>query len=310
MNQSAKIYVSGHSGMIGSAMVRRLTADGYTNIITRTHGELDLSRQEEVERFFERERPEYVFHIAAKTGGVMLNKEFPTEYLTEGTYIALNVLNAAHHYGSKGVVYVSSANIYPEDAPQPMKEELFLTGKMPYFWEGYALAKSVGVKFCESIHRQFGKKFIPAILTAVYGLNDHGTTVTPMLLDKFAKAVLCQEPTVEIWGTGNTMREFTNSADLCDALLFLMEHYEGGAPINVSANDELSIRAYAELLKEISSFTGELVFDTSKPDNANRQLLDTTKLRALGWTPKISLIDGLREVYQEHLEWMKERKQQ
>lgn len=307
MDHGAKIYVSGHSGMIGSAMVKRLTADGYTNIITRSHAELDLSRQEDVERFFESERPDYVFHIAAKTGGVMLNKEFPTEYLTEGTYIALNVLNAAHHYDAKGAVYLSSANIYPENAPQPMKEELFLTGKMPCFWEGYALAKSVGVKFCESVHRQFGKKFIPAVLTAVYGLNDHGTTVTPMLMDKFAKAVLCQEPTVEIWGTGSSLREFTNSADLCDALLFLMEHYEGGMPINVGSADEYSIREYAELLKEISGFTGELVFDTSKPDSANRQLLDTTKLRALGWAPKVSLADGLREVYQEHLEWMKEK---
>ena len=307
MDHGAKIYVSGHSGMIGSAMVRRLAADGYTNIITRTHAELDLSRQAEVERFFERERPEYVFHVAAKTGGVMLNKEFPTEYLTEGTYIALNVLNAAHHYDAKGAVYLSSANIYPENAPQPMKEELFLTGKMPYFWEGYALAKAAGVKFCESVHQQYGKRFIPAVLGAVYGFNDHGTTVTPMLMDKFAKAVLNDEPAVEIWGTGRTLREFTNSADVCDALLFLMEHYEGGAPINVSSGDERSIREYAELLQEISGFKGELFFDTTKPDSATRQLLDTTKLRALGWSPKIKLAEGLKEVYQEHLQWRKEQ---
>lgn len=306
MNLDSKIYVSGHSGMIGSAMVKRLEGDGYTNIITRTHGELDLARQADVERFFERERPEYVFHIAAKTGGVMLNKEFPTEYLTEGAYIALNVLNAAHRYDAKGVVYVSSANIYPESAPQPMGEELFLAGKMPQFWEGYGLAKASGVKFCESVHQQYGKRFIPAVLGAVYGLNDHGTTVTPMLMDKFAKAVVCDEPSVEIWGTGRTLREFTNSADVCGALLFLMEHYEGGAPINVSSGDERSIGEYAELLKEISGFKGELVFDTTKPDSANRQLLNTAKLRALGWAPEISLEDGLREVYQEHLQWMKE----
>ena len=307
MDKNSKIYVSGHTGMVGSAMVNRLAADGYTNVITHTHAELDLSRQAEVESFFEQEQPEYVFHIAAKTGGVMLNKEYPTEYLTEGTYIALNVLNAAHQYGAKGIVYVSSANIYPENAPQPMKEELFLSGRMPYFLEGYAIAKAAGVKFCESVHRQFDKRFIPAVLGAVYGFNDHGTTVTPMLMDKFAKAVLCHEPVVEIWGTGNPLREFTNSEDVCDALLFLMEHYEGGTAINVSSGDERSIREYAGLLQEISGFRGELVFDTSKPDSANRQLLDTTKLRALGWSPKVDFVDGLRGVYREHLQWMKEK---
>lgn len=309
MEQDAKIYVTGHTGMIGSTMLKRLESDGYTNIVTRSHTELDLSCQSAVDAFFALERPEYVFHIAAKTGGVMLNREYPTEYLTDGTYIALNVLNAAHIYGAKGVVYLSSANIYPENAPQPMKEELFLSGKMPFFLEGYALAKSIGVKFCECVYRQFGKKFIPAVLGAVYGLNDHGTTVTPMLMDKFAKAVLCGEPTVEIWGTGSTKREFTNSEDVCDALLFLMEHSEGGAPINVSSNDERSVREYAELLKEISGFRGELVFDTSKPDSANRQLLDTSKLRALGWSPKIDLWDGLKAVYEEHLAWMRRKLQ-
>lgn len=307
MNLESKIYVSGHTGMIGSAMIRRLVADGYTNIVTKTHSELDLSQQREVEKFFEQERPEYVFHIAAKTGGVMLNKEFPTDFLAEGTYIALNVLNAAHRYEAKGVVYVSSAKIYPENAPQPMKEELFLTGKTPNLWEGYSLAKSIGVKFCESVHKQFGKKFIPVILGTVYGLNDHGTSVTPMLMDKFAKAVLCNEPTVEIWGTGRALREFTNSTDVCDALLFLMEHYEGGGPINVSSGDERSIREYAELLKEVFDFQGDLVFDSSKPDSENRQLLDTTKLCTLGWFPKVRLEDGVREVQQEHLQWMKER---
>jgi len=304
MYKDSKIYVSGHTGMVGCAMVARLQAEGYTNIITRTHQELDLTRQAEVEAFFEAERPEYVFHIAAKTGGVMLNKKYPTEYLSEGTLIALNVLNAAHLYNAKGVVYLSSVNIYPEDAIQPIKEELFLTGSFPRFWEGYALAKSTGVQFCESVYRQYGKKFIPAVSGAVYGLNDHGTTVTPMLMDKFAKAVLYYEPAVEIWGTGTASREFTNSLDLCDALLFLMEHYEGGTPINVGSSDEHSIREYAEILKKISGFQGELVFDASKPDSAHRQLLDTTKLRALGWKPKIDLLDGLKEVYAEHMEWM------
>ena len=188
MKKNVKIYVTGHSGMLGSEMMRRLEADGYTNVITRTHQELNLTRQADVEAFFEKEQPEYVFHIAAKTGGVMLNKQYPVDYLSEGTLIALNVLNAAYTYGAKGVVYVSSANIYPEDAPQPMGEELFMSGNLPFFWGGYALAKTVGVKFCECANRQVGKHFVSAVLPAVYGLNDHGTTVMPMLMDKFADA--------------------------------------------------------------------------------------------------------------------------
>lgn len=200
MNKHSKIYVTGHSGMLGSAMLKHLRSQGYTNIITRTHSELDLTRQADVEAFFEQERPEYIFHIAAKTGGVMLNKQYPLDYLSEGTLIALNVLNAAYKYEAKGVVYVSSANIYPEDAPQPMGEDLFMSGRLPLFWGGYALAKTVGVKFCECAARQSGRHFVAAVLPAVYGLNDHGSTVMPMLLDKFADGVLNDKPDVTIWG--------------------------------------------------------------------------------------------------------------
>lgn len=308
MNKSAKIYVTGHTGMLGSAMMTRLQADGYTNIITRTHKELDLTRQADVEAFFGAERPEYVFHIAAKTGGVMLNKQYPVEYLSEGTLIALNVLNAANTYGAKGVVYVASANIYPEDAPQPMSEELFMTGRQPFFWGGYALAKTVGIKFCECVYRQHGKHFVSAVLPAVYGLNDYGTTVMPMLLDKFADAVTTGKPDVTIWGTGNAYREFIHSKDVVDALLFLVEHGEGGQHYNVGSGEEHSIKELAGILKKVSCFKGGLVFDTSKPDSAGRQFLNSAKLYSLGWKPKISFAEGVKEVYEEHLKRLKEKK--
>lgn len=307
MNKNSKIYVSGHSGMLGSAVMSKLQADGYTNILTRTHKELDLTRQADVEAFFAAEHPEYVFHIAAKTGGVMLNKQYPVDYLAEGTLIALNVLRAAYTCGAKGVVYVSSANVYPEDAPQPMAEELFMSGRLPFFWGGYALAKTVGVKFCECANRQSARHFVSAILPAVYGLNDHGTTVMPMLVDKFADAVLTGKPDVTVWGTGNVRREFIHSADVADALRFLMEHGESGQHYNVGSGEEHTIRELAEILKDVSGFQGELVFDTTKPESAGRQFLDSTKLYDLGWRPKVPFEDGVREVYLEHLKYSREK---
>lgn len=308
MDRSSKIYVTGHAGMLGSAMMARLQLEGYTNIITRTHKELDLTRQSDVEAFFEVERPEYVFHIAAKTGGVMLNKQYPVEYLTEGSLIALNVLSAANTYGAKGVVYVASANVYPEDALQPMSEELFMTGRQPFLLGGYALAKTLGIKFCECAHRQHGKQFVSAVLPAVYGLNDYGTTVMPMLLDKFADAVITGKPDVTIWGTGNVYREFINSKDVVDALLFLMEYGEGGQHYNVGSGEEHTIKELAEILKKVSGFTGDLVFDTSKPDSAGRQFLNSEKLYHLGWKPKVSFQDGVKEIYWEHFDRMQKNK--
>lgn len=305
MNKNSRIYISGHTGMLGSAMRKRLQEKGYTNLITRTHSQLDLVRQSDVESFFEAERPEYIFHIAAKTGGVASNKQYPVEYLSEGTLIALNVLNAAYKWGTKGAVYVASANVYPEDAPQPMDERLFMNGRLPYFLSGYALGKTVGVKFCESAYRESGKHFVSAILPAVYGLNDFGTTVLPMLMDKFATAVIRNEPSVEIWGTGKARREFINSMDVADALLFLMEHGESGQHYNVGSGEEHTIREIAEILQEISGFTGDLFFDTAKPESASRQFLDSNKLYDLGWKPRISLVNGLREVYAEHLARLK-----
>lgn len=302
MDKKSKIYVTGHTGMLGSAMVKMLLSRGYTNIVTCTHEELDLTRQKDVEDFFANERPEYVFHIAAKTGGVLLNKAFPTEYLAEGINIALNVLNAAHLHDAKGVVYTSSVNVYPENAPQPIKEECFLSGRMPFFWEGYALAKAVGIKYCQSASRQFGQHYVSAVLPAVYGFNNFGTTVMPMLMDKFADAVLNGKPTVEIWGTGHARREFIHAEDVADALLFLMEHGQGGQHYNTGTGEEHTIRELAEILREVSGFQGELIFDTTKPESAGRQFLDNTKLYRLGWRPKKSFREGVAEVYREHFQ--------
>ena len=305
MNKNAKIYVSGHCGMLGSTMRRRLELDGYSNVVTRTHTELDLTRQADVEAFFAQEQPEYVFHIAAKTGGVMQNKQYPVDYLSEGTLIALNVLSAAYTYGAKGVVYVSSANIYPEDAPQPMGEDLFMSGKLPFYLAGYALAKTVGVKFCECANRQSARHFISAVLPAVYGLNDWGTTVVPMLMDNFADAVVNGKPDVTVWGTGKTCREFIYSEDVADALLFLMEHGESGQHYNVGSGEEHTIWELAENIQKVSGFQGKLVFDATKPESAGRQFLDSTKLRVLGWKPRYSFAEGIQCVYEEHLNRLK-----
>jgi len=302
MNKNSKIYVSGHSGMLGSAMLKRLKAEGYTNIVTRTHKELDLTRQAEVESFFAQEQPEYVFHIAAKTGGVMLNKEYPVDYLTDGTYIALNVLQAANKYNAKGVVYISSVKIYPEEALQPISEKCFMGGYLEELWKDYALGKTVGTKYCESVAKQCNKHFVAAILPTVYGTGNFGTSVIPMLADKFANAVINNKKEVIVWGTGKAQREFINSADAADALLYLMENGESGEYYNVGSGAEFRIRDLAEALQRISGFEGELVFDTSKPESAKRQFLDSSKIYKLGWRPKIAFEAGLSEVYKEHLQ--------
>jgi len=301
MDKNSKIYVSGHSGMLGSAMVRRLRDEGYTNIITRTHKELDLTRQADVEAFFAAEQPEYVFHIAAKTGGVMLNKEYPVDYLADGILIALNVLQAANMYDAKGVVYISSVKIYPEEASQPILEKYFMGGYLEKLWEEYALGKTIGTKYCDSVAKQYNKHFVAAVLPTVYGLGNFGTSVIPMLVDKFANAVINQDKSVTVWGTGKARREFINSVDVADALLFLMENGEAGQHYNVGSGSECTIRELAEKIQQISGFQGELVFDITKPESAKRQFLDSSKVYKLGWQPKITFETGLKEVYQEHL---------
>lgn len=302
MDKNSKIYVSGHSGMLGSAMIKHLKAEGYTNIMVKTHKELDLTKQTDVESFFAQEQPEYVFHIAAKTGGVMLNKKYPVDYLTEGTYITLNVLQAANKYNAKGVVYVSSTTVYPEDVARPITEDMFMQGQISGLMAGYALSKTIGIQYCITVAQQSGKRFVAAVFPSIYGINDYGTTVVPMLIDRFANAIATNKRNIIIWGTGNVYKEFINSADAADALLFLMEHGENGKHYNVGSGAKCTIRELAETLKKISGFEGELVFDTSKPESAKRQFLNSSKIYNLGWRPKISFENGLTEVYQEHFQ--------
>jgi GDP-L-fucose synthase len=299
MDKSAKIYISGHSGMLGSALVKKLKNDGYTNLLLRTIDELDLTDQTAVNNFFEQEKPEYVFHIAAIAGGVGTAKQSPTESLYANAMITLNVIKAAHVHNAKGLVYVASAAVYPENAPQPMNEELFLTGKPEFFLGGYALAKCVGIMLCETIHRQFGKDFFAVLPANMYGLNSTGSTVIPMLVRKFADAVKNGESSVTCWGTGNARREFINSEDVANACVFVLEKGAAGELYNAGNGNDFSIREIAELIKKISGFKGEIIWDTTKPEGAPARTLDSTKLQKLGWSPKIDLENGLSEVYQE-----------
>ena len=259
-------------------------------------------QQTDVESFFAQEQPEYVFHIAAKTGGVMLNKKYPVDYLTEGTYITLNVLQAANKYNAKGVVYVSSTTVYPEDVARPITEDMFMQGQISGLMAGYALSKTIGIQYCITVAQQSGKRFVAAVFPSIYGINDYGTTVVPMLIDRFANAIATNKRDIIIWGTGKVYKEFINSADAADALLFLMEHGENGKHYNVGSGAKCTIRELAETLKKISGFEGELVFDTSKPESAKRQFLNSSKIYNLGWRPKISFENGLTEVYQEHFQ--------
>lgn len=301
MDKKAKVYVSGHTGLLGTALLSLLGELGYGNLVCPPHDELDLTSQEQVNLFFAREKPEYVFHLAAKTGGVMENMRHPLDYLVQGSQIALNVLDAAFKNEVRGLVYAAAAQVYPDAAPQPIKEEAFMAGTLPPVMSGYAMAKILGVKFCECAARQGGARFMAAVLPGMYGLNDRGSTVLPMLTEKFAAAVVEDKPEIEIWGTGNARREFINSRDAAKALLFIMKNGEAGEYYNVGCGMDYSIAELADILQSISGYMGKLVFDPSKPEGAMRRLLDSGKINRLGWKAEIPFIEGLRKVYNEKL---------
>lgn len=305
MNKNAKIYISGHSGMLGVALVNLLGERGYGNLALPSRNELDLTSQEQVNSFFSQEKPEYVFHLAARTGGVMENMRYPLDYLAQGSQIALNVLDAAYKNEVRGLVYVASAQVYPEAAPQPMKEEAFMAGTLPSVLGGYAMAKMLGIKFCECAARQSGARFMSAVLTGMYGLHDRGSTVLPMLTEKFATAVIEDKPVIEIWGSGAARREFINSRDAARALLFIMENGEKGEYYNVGCGEDYSISELAHILKSISGYRGKFVFDRSKPEGAMRRLLDSSKINRLGWKAEIPFFEGLAEVYNKKLSDMR-----
>ena len=303
MDIASKIYVAGHRGLVGSAIVRNLRAQGYDNILTRSSAELDLRRQTAVEEFFERERPEYVFDAAAKVGGIHANNTYRADFLYENLAIQNNVIYSAFRFGAKKLLFLGSSCIYPKLAPQPMREDALLTGLLEPTNEPYAIAKIAGIKLCEALRDQYGFPAISCMPTNLYGQGDNfhleTSHVLPALIRKFVEAKESNAPAVTAWGTGAPLREFLHADDAADAMIFLMKSYDGREFVNVGSGEEISIKALTETIAEIVGFKGDIVWDASKPDGTPRKLMDASKLRALGWQPRISLPEGIRRT----VEW-------
>jgi len=303
MNKQDKIYVAGHRGMVGSAVVRRLEKDGFTNIVTRVSKELDLTEQQAVREFFAQEKPAYVVLAAAKVGGIHANNTYRAQFLYENLMIQNNVIHASHEQGVKKLLFLGSSCIYPKLAPQPLKEESLLTGPLEPTNEPYAIAKIAGVKMAESYRRQYGDNYISAMPTNLYGPNDNydlnNSHVLPALIRKFHTAKVKGEPNVTVWGSGSPRREFLHVDDLADACLFLLKNYNEELFVNVGTGEDLTIRELAELIKDVVGFEGELVWDSSKPDGTPRKLMDVGRLHAMGWKHKIGLREGITAVYAE-----------
>jgi len=301
MNEQSRIYLAGHTGLVGTAMHRKLLEKGYSNIITRSHGELDLTRQSDVERFFQEEKPEYVILAAAKVGGIHANSTYPGQFIFENLSIQNNVIHASYLSGVKKLLFPGSACSYPRECPQPMKEEYLLTGPLEPTNEPYAVAKIAGITLCQAYNRQYGTDFICAVPTNAYGPNDNfdpeDSHVIPALLKRFHDARMAGAAEVMIWGTGSPLREFIYADDLADAFLFLLKNYGGSEIINIGTDKEISIKELASIIKDIVGFKGPIRFDSSKPDGAPRKTLDKTKLFGLGWRPEISLAEGLEMTY-------------
>ena len=306
MNLDAKIYVAGHRGLVGSAIVRNLEDKGYTNIICRTHKELDLTNQEAVRAFFEQERPEYVFLAAAKVGGIHANNTYPADFIYDNLMIQNNVIKAAHDFEVKKLLFLGSTCIYPKMAPQPIKEEYLLTGALEETNEAYAVAKIAGLEMCKFFKRQYGDNFISCMPTNLYGPNDNfdlkNSHVLPALIRKFHEAKVNNSDVVEVWGTGTPLREFLYVDDMADACVFLMQNYDGEQHVNIGTGEEVSIRELAETVKEVVGFEGELVFNTDMPDGTPRKLTTVDKLHGLGWKHKVSLNEGIKLAYNWFLE--------
>ena len=306
MNLDAKIYVAGHRGLVGSAIVRNLEAKGYKNIIFRTHKELDLTNQEAVRTFFEEEKPEYVFLAAAKVGGIHANNTYPADFIYDNLMIQNNVIKAAHDFKVKKLLFLGSTCIYPKMAPQPIKEEYLLTGALEETNEAYAIAKIAGLEMCKFFKRQYGDNFISCMPTNLYGPNDNfdlkNSHVLPALIRKFHEAKVNNSEVVEVWGTGTPLREFLYVDDMADACVFLMENYEGEQHVNIGTGEEVSIRELAETIKKVVGFEGELVFNTDMPDGTPRKLTTVDKLHGLGWKHKVSLNEGIKLAYNWFLE--------
>lgn len=305
MEKDSKIYVAGHRGMVGSAIVRELKRQGYSNIITRTHSELDLTDQAAVNRFFDEERPEYVFLAAAKVGGIEANRKSPADFMYQNMMLEMNVINAAWRTGSRKLEFLGSSCIYPREAPQPMPESCLLTSSLEQTNEAYALAKISGLKYCEYLNRQYGTDFISVMPTNLYGPNDnyHPTHshVLPALIRRFHEARESKAESVTCWGDGSPLREFLYVDDLADLCVFLMNNYSGNETVNAGTGKELTIRELTETVAEITGYKGEIKWDTSMPNGTPRKLLDVSKATALGWTYKTELKEGIRLAYEDFL---------
>lgn len=304
MEKNSKIYVAGHRGMVGSAIVRKLVAGGYTNIVFRTSAELDLKNQAAVEFFFKTEQPEYVFLAAAKVGGILANNTFRADFLYENLMIESNVIHQSYVHQVKKLLFLGSSCIYPKLAPQPLKEEYLLSGFLEETNEPYAIAKIAGIKLCESYRDQYGCNFISAMPTNLYGPNDNydlkTSHVLPALIRKFSDAKERNLDAVEVWGSGTPLREFLHVDDLADACVFLINTYDAKEFVNIGKGDDISIRDLAELIKKTVGFEGSIKWDASKPDGTPRKLMDVSKMTALKWRPKIDLIDGIKSVYESY----------
>lgn len=306
MNLDAKIYVAGHRGLVGSAIVRNLESKGYKNIVCRTHKELDLTNQEAVRTFFAEEKPEYVFLAAAKVGGIHANNTYPADFIYDNLMIQNNVIKASHDFEVKKLLFLGSTCIYPKMAPQPIKEEYLLTGALEETNEAYAVAKIAGLEMCKFFKRQYGDNFISCMPTNLYGPNDNfdlkNSHVLPALIRKFHEAKVNNSDVVEVWGTGTPLREFLYVDDMADACVFLMENYDGEQHVNIGTGEEVSIRELAETIKDVVGFEGELVFNTDMPDGTPRKLTTVDKLHGLGWKHKVSLNEGIKLAYNWFLE--------
>lgn len=308
LDRTKKIYVAGHRGLVGSALVRKLKSEGFLNVVTRTHEELDLTRQSEVENFFAKEKPAYVILAAAKVGGIYANDTYPADFIMQNLQIECNVIDAAYKNGVEKLLFLGSSCIYPRECPQPIKEEYLLSGYLEKTNEAYALAKIAGLKMCAFYNQQYGTDYISVMPCNLYGVNDNfspeNSHVLPALMRKFHEAKEKNEPTVTVWGSGRPLREFLNVDDLADACLFLMDHYKGNEFFNVGYGKEITILELAEMMKRVTGFQGEIILDSSKPDGTPRKLTDISRLKEMGWKPKICLEEGLKQTY----EWYKANK--
>lgn len=305
MNKDSKIYVAGHTGLVGSSIIKKLNTEGYTNLVYRTIDELDLCDQKLVEDFFKKEKPEYVFLAAAKVGGIHANNTYPAEFIYTNLQIQTNVIHCSYLYGVKKLLFLGSSCIYPKHCPQPMKEEYLLTGKLEPTNEPYAVAKIAGVKMCQSYNRQYKTNFISVMSTNLYGPNDNydlnNSHVLPALIRKFHDAKLRKDPKVVVWGTGKPKREFLYVDDLAEACIYLVNKYSGSELVNIGTGKDVTIKELSELVRSVIGYEGEIVFDSTKPDGTPRKLLDVSKINGLGWENKIGLREGIKLAYQDFL---------